>query len=159
MTRTAYGTDEICACMAWESLPDWQQLSVDAGLPIFRIGVLFFFPGRDPYAEQSLVVHRRLGLPTEVLDKIALRKRRPQIDWMGVEFGLYEPQLGPLMARRAVQTLVERFVRAGGEYVQAAIMPPGEGARLDAIRTADGAKIDAERFAFACGPWLPRLFP
>ncbi len=161
MTRGAYGADEVYTRMAADSLSDWQALSDRAGLPIFhRTGVLFFFPRIEPFLEETMRVHRRRGLPTELLDGAALRRRFPQIDFTGIEAGLFEPGFGALMARRAVQTLVAEFVRNGGSYAQVAIAPPAPGlGRLDAIRSIDGAAIRADHFAFACGPWLGRLFP
>jgi sarcosine oxidase len=59
------------------------------------------------------------------------------------------------MARRAVQTVVAQARLEGVDYLQAAITPPtGE-----SVHTTAGNRIDAERFVFACGPWLPKLFP
>ena len=92
----------------------------------------------------------------------AMRRRFPQIDFAGVEAGLYEPRFGALMARRAVQTLVAEFVRAGGDYRQARFVPPvATGAAL--ARTWSRARRRAAsrptRFVFACGPWLGKLFP
>jgi sarcosine oxidase len=63
------------------------------------------------------------------------------------------------MARRAVQTLVQEFVAAGGSYRQAAILPPKPDASFDSVRTTDGESLSAARFVFACGPWLPKVFP
>jgi sarcosine oxidase len=115
MTRGSYGADEVYTRMALESLEEWRHLSDRAGLPIFhRLGVLFFFPRVEPFVEETMGVHRRLGLPTELLDAAEMRRRFPQIDFGGVAAGLYEPQFGALMARRAVQTLVAEFVRQGG---------------------------------------------
>ncbi len=160
MTRTIYGADEIYTRMAWESLEDWRWLSSRSGLPILHpLGVLMFFGRREPFVDQSLEAHRRLGLRLDVLDRAELGRRWPQVAWDGVELGLFEPELGALMARRAVQTLVQELVAAGGEYRQAAVLPPDEGAALEAIRTTAGETLRAERFVFACGPWLPKLFP
>ena len=160
MTRTAYGRDEIYTRMAWDSLEEWRWLSDRSGLPIFHpLGVLFFFQRLEPYVTQTLEVHRRLNLPTEALDRAELRKRFPQVAWDGVEIGLYERQLGALMARRAVQTLVAEFVRAGGEYHAAAVLPPQPAKQFGSVTSADGQMRHAARFVFACGPWLPRLFP
>jgi len=160
MTRTAYGRDEIYSRMAWESLGDWRWLSERSGLPVFHpLGVLFFASRLEPYFKDTLEVHKRLKLPTDVLDQAALKKRFPQVDWNGIEVGLYEPQLGVLMARRAVQTLIREFVLAGGEYRLASIAPPPDAEKLTSIATSDGTTFRAERFAFACGPWLPKLFP
>lgn len=161
MTRAAYGRDEVYTRMAMDSLPEWRGLSDRAELPLFhRTGVLFFFQRVEPYLEDSLAVHRRLGLPSERLGRRELSRRFPMIDFEGVEAGIYEPGFGALMARRSVQALVAEFVRSGGQYRQAAVEPPrrGEGP-LREIRTSAGERIAAERFVFACGPWLPRLFP
>jgi sarcosine oxidase len=160
MTRTVYGRDEIYTRFAWESLDEWRWLSGRSGLPIFHpTGVLFFFGRREPYVTQSIEVHQRAGIPLEVLDRAMLAKRFPQIVWDGVELGLYEHDRGVLMARRAVQTLVQEFVAAGGEYRQAAILPPKPDASFDSIQTTAGESLSASRFVFACGPWLPKVFP
>ncbi len=48
-----------------------------AGLPLFHeTGVLFFFPTVEPYAEETARVHAKLGLPTQQLGKVELRRRR-----------------------------------------------------------------------------------
>lgn len=159
-TRTIYGPDDIYTVMAWESLEDWRWLSSRSGLPIFHpTGVLMLFGERDPYVEGSLESHRRLGIPLVMWDRAELARRYPQIALDGVAFGLAEPDLGALMARRAVQTLVREFVAAGGEYRLASILQPDEGEALAGIRTAEGETLQAERYVFACGPWLPDLFP
>ena len=160
MTRTIYGADDVYTRMAWDSLEDWRWLSSRAGLPVFHpIGVLMFFGKRERFVDQSLQAHRRLGLPLDLLDAAALRRRWPQVAWDGVEVGLFEPDLGALMARRAVQTLVREFVAAGGEYRLAAIRPPAGGPVLEGLQTMAGETLRAESYVFACGPWLPKLFP
>jgi sarcosine oxidase len=161
LTRGSYGSDEIYTRMAWESLAEWRALSARAELPLFHeAGILFFFPRMENYVGQSIEVHRRLKLPTQVLDRAAMARRFPQIDFEGVEVGLYEPRFGALMARRAVQTLVSEFVAAGGEYRQGAVAAPDPGAGpLRNVTLAGGEMVAAAQFVFACGPWLPRLFP
>lgn len=160
MTRAVYGGAEIYTRMALESLPEWQALSNRAALPLFHpMGVLMFFAREHPYAAASLALHRKLGLPTRALDAAELRRAYPQVDWSGVTLGLLEPRFGALMARRAVQTLVDGFVRRGGEYRVAAILPPAPADKLEAVATSAGERIVADRWVFACGPWLPRMFP
>ena len=161
LTRGAYGPDEVYSRMAWDSLADWKRLSATAGLPIFHeCGILFFFPTVEPYVEETIRVHAKLGLPTERLDQAAMARRFPMIDFTGIEVGLFEPRFGALMARRAVETLVQEFVKAGGTYRRAAISPPSEeGTTLSEISTTAGERLGASQFVFACGPWLPKLFP
>ena len=161
MTRGAYGKDEIYTRMAFASLPQWKALSAQAGLPIFvPHGVLFFSGRPDEYFRDSVEVHRRLKLPLEELDRSEMARRFPMIDFTGVEVGLFEPEFGALMARRSVQTLVDRFARAGGTYAKGDVQPPDPAAdRLTEVRLASGERIRADRFVFALGPWLPKLFP
>jgi len=160
MTRTIYGADDVYTRMAWDSLEEWRWLSSRSGLPILHsIGVLMFFGKREPFVDQSIEAHRRLRLRLEELGRPELQRRYPQVSWDGVEVGLFEPELGVLMARRAVQTLVQELVAAGCDYRLGAVLPPGDGATLDGVRTRAGFTLRAERYVFACGPWLPKLFP
>jgi glycine/D-amino acid oxidase-like deaminating enzyme len=160
MTRGAYGGDEVYTRFAFDSLSAWKWLSDLSGLPIFHpTGVVFFFQKREPYVEQSVEVHRRLKLPTVELDRTALEQRWPQANWKDITVGLFEPDFGVLMARRAVQTLVKQFVKAGGEYRVAAVKAPDASKALASIELADGSTVSAANYVFACGPWLPKVFP
>jgi glycine/D-amino acid oxidase-like deaminating enzyme len=161
MTRAAYGRDAIYTRMAMDSLPQWKALSAVSGLPIFiAAGVLFFFANEEPYVRDSIAAHRKFGLPTDVLTQAEMARRFPMIDFEGISVGLYEPGFGALMARRSVLTLVDRFVKAGGTYVNGAAERPGSNAtQLKEIRLSSGERVTADRFVFALGPWLPKLFP
>jgi len=147
--------------MAFESLKEWKALSLVAGLPIFHeCGVLFFFPTEEQYVRDSLTAHKEIGLPTQALSQTEMSRRFPMIDFTGIEVGLYEPGFGALMARRSVQTLVDVFVQRGGKYEKGVVRPPeSSGSELVQIELSNGAKLTADRFVFAAGPWLPKLFP
>ena len=113
-----------------------------------------------PYFEQTVAAHTEAGLPTEVLARRELEQRFPMFDFDGVEIGFFEPGFGALIAQRAVQTLVEEFVQAGGAYLQSAVEPPDADADdLNEIRLSNGESIAADSFVFAAGAWLPKLFP
>jgi sarcosine oxidase len=160
LTRAAYGKDAIYTRMAMDSLPQWKALSAVSGLPILvQCGVLFFFPTEEPYVEDSIAAHRKFGLPTDVLTQAQMARRFPMIDFEGIRVGLHEPQFGALMARRSVLTLVDRFVKAGGTYMKGFVQPPGGRNELHEIQLSSGERIHADRFVFAAGPWLPKLFP
>ncbi|HYE29421.1 MAG TPA: FAD-dependent oxidoreductase [Allosphingosinicella sp.] len=161
LTRGSYGADEVYTRMAWDSLAEWRALSARAELPLFhKTGVLFFFPTAQEYVHRTVEVHRRLRLPTRLMDRAEMRRRFPMIGFDDIELGLWEPEFGALMARRAVQTIVAEFVAAGGDYRRAEIRPPAGGqGRLRHVVTGDGERLAADQFIFACGPWLPKLFP
>jgi hypothetical protein len=141
MTRAGYGRDAIYSKMAFASLKEWKALSSVSGLPIFiPHGVLFFTATPDDYFTQSLAVNRSLGLSIADMNRTQLQQRFPMIDFADIELGMFEPEFGALMARRAVQTLVKRFVEAGGLYQQAAVAPPvAVGGKLAQLRMVSGA--------------------
>ena len=62
------------------------------------------------------------------------------------------------MARRAVQRVAAEAAAAGVQVLRAAVASPQAGRRLDSVAASGGA-LTAGTFVFACGPWLPRLFP
>ena len=161
MTRAAYGKDMIYSRMALDSLVQWKALSSLSGLPIFNpCGVLFFFQAEIPYLADSLAAHAKLGIPSQALGHAEMTRRFPMIDFDGVNAAIFEPGFGALLARRAVQTLVMRFVKDGGQYVDGFVRPPAASTtKLTDITLASGERIAADRFVFAAGPWLPKLFP
>src|SRR6476661_4244519 len=142
LTRAAYGKDAIYTRMAADSLPQWKALSAISGLPILiQCGILFFFPTDEPYVHDSIAAHKQFGLETLVLDNAEMARRFPMIDFSEIVVGLYEPQFGALMARRSVQTLVERFTKAGGTYLKGSVLAPKGSAELDEVRLASGDRI------------------
>jgi glycine/D-amino acid oxidase-like deaminating enzyme len=58
-----------------------------------------------------------------------------------------------------VRAAVELFLWRGGELVRgAARLDAAAPGRVEAIRV-DGRRLAAGSFVFACGPWLPQVFP
>jgi glycine/D-amino acid oxidase-like deaminating enzyme len=156
MTRSAYGRDAIYTQMALASLSEWKRLSERSALPLFHeCGVLFLFEQMVDYARDSIAVHRERDLPLVQLDHGELARRFPQINFDGVAFGLFEPDFGALMARRSVEELVARFTAQGGEYRLAHAAPDGTPRQVP----LDGRREHAGAIIYACGPWLPKLFP
>jgi glycine/D-amino acid oxidase-like deaminating enzyme len=160
LTRAGYGRDAIYTRFAHDSLPQWQALSAISGLPILvHCGVVFFSEREDDYFRGSIAVHKELGFPIERMGRADLKRAFPMIDFEGIEVGLHEPKFGALMARRSVQTLVDRFVRSGGEYRRGATLPVQGSGRLDGAKLQSSENLKADRFVFALGPWLPKIFP
>lgn len=156
MTRGTYGGDEIYTRMALDSLREWKRVSERSALPLFHnAGVLFCFQEMIDYARRSIAVHERLGLPLQNINNAELRRRWPQMNFDGIAFGLFEPEFGALMARRAVEETVARFVANGGAHVLAHATPSESGHSV----LLDGVPADAEAVVWACGPWLPKVFP
>jgi glycine/D-amino acid oxidase-like deaminating enzyme len=98
-------------------------------------------------------------------------RRWPQISFDKVAWGIYEPESGYLLARASAQAVVEYFIAEGGEYRQAVVARPKLDSskependnwlvdRKKGLPLTDGSKLVADKYIFACGPWLGKLFP
>ena len=157
MIRLGYGPDELYSRSSQRSLVLWQQMFEKTDNLFRKTGILWLARERDPYCEATLATLQRLNANYERLGHDELAGRFPQLGLGPISLGILEPDSGVLMARQAVQAVVARARTDGVDYLQAAITPPS--GKLNSIHTTSGHKIDAERFVFACGPWLPKLFP
>ena len=160
--RLGYGPDEIYTRKAQRSFQLWQQLFEDVERPqLFQpTGVLWLAREHDPYCEATLKTLQQSKVKFARLERADLCQRYPQLEFGPVAWGMLESESGVLLARQAVQALVAEAQSLGVTYVQAAIRPPETAmARLEFVETAAGARIVADKFIFACGPWLPKLFP
>src|SRR4051812_23156675 len=160
--RMGYGAEEIYTRWAQHSLQVWKDLSSRSAAPLFQpTGVLWLARADDGLSAATLATLAGCGVVHERLAKQDLEARWPQIDCGSIAWAIHEPHSGVLMARRAVADVVAEAVRGGVRYVTAAAEPPEATAhhRLARITTTAGDRIPADAFVFACGPWLPKLFP
>ena len=155
--RMGYGADAIYTRSAQRSLKLWKKLFARAGQQLFyQTGVLWLAHEDDPYPVKSLQTIKKLGVRAEKLSLKETRKRFPQISLEDISWAMFEPDSGVVVARRAVQAVVSEAIKSGVTYLQEEIEPPTPGKR---IKTASGGKILAGTYVFACGAWLPKLFP
>ena len=158
--RMGYGCDEIYTRSSQRSLAYWLEFAARSKQPLFyRTGVLWTARSDDVYATDTQRTLRRCGAPFELLDGGDLARVYPQMHCPEGSVGILEPDSGALMARRAVQALTAEILEMGAEYVPDRVrMPVGDG-RLTAVTTGGSRAISADTFVFACGPWLPKIFP
>ncbi len=158
--RMGYGADELYSRWAMRSLQMWKAIEQRLARRIFhRTGMLWLAGSRDAYVGEIQNVLHALGVEHEHLDRHALENEYPQISCDGIEWALREPGSGVLMARQSVQTLVAHALAIGLEYRTQSVIAPGLKATLDYVETTSGDRISAGAFVFACGAWLPKLFP
>ena len=158
--RLGYGPDEIYSRSSQRSFTLWQQLFEKTEQLFQKTGVLWLAREHDTYCAATLATLQRLNANFERLDQDELIRRFPQLEFGPTKWAILEPDSGVLMARRAVQAVVAQAQVNGVEYVEKAIAPPPPThGKLESVRTVSGEEIRAGQFVFACGPWLPKLFP
>jgi sarcosine oxidase len=158
--RMGYGADEIYTLSARRSLAQWQDLSAQVNEPLFwRTGVLWLAHENDPYPTQCAETLERAGIPVERLSLAEVELRYPRLATKGIAWALLEPNSGALLARRAVRAVVAAAIKCGVIYLQDSVVAGDADSSWDHIATAGGVKVSAGNYVFACGPWLPKLFP
>jgi len=160
--RGTYGPDQPYTEMAARALKLWAKYERKWKRQfLHRSGVLWMASGRDDTFERgSIEMLRASKIKYQELSAPQMRKRWPQIHFEGIEWGIFEPECGYLDARASCATVVDAFIRSGGDYRQAAVGAQGlENKGMRKLLLSDKSQLKADTYVFACGPWLGRLFP
>lgn len=160
--RGTYGPKQPYTGMAARSLQLWKENEKRWQMRLLhRTGVLWLVTAEDDQFErESLPCLREAGIAYQELSVTELRRRWPQIHLEDVRWGIYEPDGGFLRAQLACRRVVEGFLAEGGEYQQALVLGEDlESGLRNGVSLAGGSQLRADRYVFACGPWLGKLFP
>jgi len=161
--RCGYGARSFYSAWAWRALAQWRAFEKQARQQLFfPSGVLWLCAAENEYAQASQSNLKKLKIPVERFDKAALARRYPQFDYRDISFAYLEPKAGYLRARLATMAVAEAVQQGGGTVRLGTAAAPASGSvggSCKKLALADGSTLQAEHFVFACGPWLPRLFP
>lgn len=158
--RAGYGPDELYARWAIRSFPLWREFFSEIGRDLFQpTGVMWVAEESDTHVLKMWELLNRLGVKCEKLNTRDLSRRYPQLLFSDTTLAVLEPESGVLMARGSVQELVRHLAERGVECRTAAVERPSGQGKLSELKTANGETISAGTFIFACGAWLPKLFP
>jgi len=143
--RMGYGADEIYTRWAIRSRKLWLELFERIGRPeLFQnTGVLWTPPPGDARGVSMQAAFEKCGVEFCFLTPPELRHSFPQLRFREDRIGLYETQAGVILARRAVQAVVAEAIREGVEFSEDTSL----------ARDRSGTMV------YACGPWLPKVFP
>jgi glycine/D-amino acid oxidase-like deaminating enzyme len=160
--RGVYGGERRYTELALRAFELWRENEQRWGRRLLHpTGALWMSAGGDDtYLRAALPVLREFGFPYRELSAADAARQWPQIRFDGVSWALHEEDAGYLLARQACAAAVEGLVAEGGEYRQSAVQPGAvAGDAMAELRLSDGATLRADAYVFACGPWLPTLFP
>jgi len=160
--RGTYGPDQPYTEIAARSLALWAKYERRWKRQfLHRSGVLWMASGRgDAFERGSAKMLKSAKIPFRELSSQQMRRRWPQINFEGIERGIFEPECGYLDARASCQHVVDAFVAAGGQYKQVAVASEEpEDTPLRSLRLSDRSQLRADKYVFACGPWMGKLFP
>src|SRR6266540_4042540 len=159
--RFGHGADTWYTRLAWRARTLWKQLEEETGTSLLvEAGMVWFVQEHEDgggLADHSEAALRAEGIPVERLAPAEVAALYPSLDAGDLTYGLLEPAAGALHARTAVKVLAGLAVAKGARPVRGEARPAGD-LRGSAV-AVDGETLHADRVVWACGPWLPRLFP
>jgi monomeric sarcosine oxidase len=157
--RMGYGADELYTRWSQRSLVQWKELFAATHQQLFHETGVLWLAANGLREKQTVETLQCCGVPHRVLQSAELTQAYPQVDFSGVEFAIFEPASGVLMARRAVATVAADALRMGAEYRVAQVLAAEKSVNPQQIETTAGDVISANHVVFACGAWLGNIFP
>ena len=159
--RRAYGTDEIYTLLAERSRELWTAFLADENRShcFRRTGVLWLARDGDASIHAAREIFERRRLAHDFLESRGIRALCREIEVPAGTVALYEPDGGALLAEESVRAVAESAIRHGARYVSNRVKPVRAAASMDCLEIENDEPIKAELYVFACGSWLPKLFP
>ena len=106
--RMGYGVDELYTRWSQRSLVEWRDFFRAVSQPLFlETGVLWMAGKDDARLRDTAATLKRCGVNFVEYDRASLEKRYPQIALEEIQKGIFEPESGVLVARRAVAAVVQ----------------------------------------------------
>jgi glycine/D-amino acid oxidase-like deaminating enzyme len=159
--RAVYNGVAAYSEMAAHAMKLWREAEQQWKRQVFhKTGSVWMCATDDSYVRKSVAPMKSVGLGLEQMSPGEAQRAFPQMGFRNVGTVFFEPESGFLTARVACELVRETFAREGGTYKQARVqLGAASGGRLTGIRLADGGTVGADRFVFACGPWMGQVFP
>jgi len=146
LLRAAHGEADWYTELAWRARSGWLELQEETGTRIWEpVGLAWFARRAEGFEARSVASLERHGVPFDWLTPDDARTLYPTLTVDDLHAVLFEPDAGVLHARRATQLLVEDGERRG-VLREARRLTPEEQPKADVV-------------VWACGAWLPALFP
>jgi sarcosine oxidase len=161
--RAGYDDCELYSAWAFRAMTLWKAREKEFGRRLMDPAPRLQMAGSMTAGlTAQKAIFDKLSIPYEIVAHDELRKRYPQIAFgdVGLAFAETTASSAVLRARESMIAVSEMFVRKGGEARIAKAMPgAASGRTLNDLDLGSNGRIGAQLFIFACGPWLPKIFP
>jgi len=159
--RAGYGDREIYTRWVLQAFERWKAREAQWGKTLFfHTGQLTLSREWTKELADTRIVFDKLGVKYAIVKHDDLRRQYPQMNMQQIDFGMFTPSTGVLKAREGCVAVAQAFERKGGRFVTAKVdLGRRAGGRLEDVALSTGGRVAAQTFVFACGPWLPKVFP
>ncbi len=160
--RSTYGANEFYFGLNVRALELWKENQQRWNKQLFfNSGVLWLsYDEKSAIVDDSLPLAKKYNAEYEYLTPGETKKKYPAINVEDLHHSWLDPHGGYLKARESCQAVADAFIAEGGKFIQAQATPGTiSSGRMENISLSTGEKIKADAYLFACGAWLPQLFP
>ena len=159
--RAGYGERELYTRWVLQAFDRWKAREDEWGKTLlFRTGQISLAREWTRELTSTRKVFDKLGVKYEMVKHDDLARRYPQMNTTSVDFGMYVPSTGVLKAREGCVAVAQAFEKKGGRFLTAKVeLGTRAGGVLQDVALSTRQTIAAQTFVFACGPWLPKVFP
>ncbi len=159
--RAGYGERELYTQWVIQAFERWKARELEWGRRLlFQTGQLSMTREWTDYLTATRKVFDKLGVKYDVIKHDDLRRQYPQINTESIDFAMYTPSTGVLKAREGCVAVAHAFEKKGGRFLIAKTdLGRRSGGTLEDVVLSTGQRVAAQTFVFACGPWLPKVFP
>jgi len=159
--RAGYGDREIYTRWVLEAFGRWKEREREWGRKLFfETGQLSLTRGWTKELTDTRKVFDKLEVKYELVGHDELVRQYPQMNFESIDFAMYTPSTGVLKAREGCVAVAQAFDKKGGRLVTAKVsLGQRASGTLQDITLSTGSRVAAQTFVFACGPWLPKVFP
>ncbi len=159
--RAGYADRELYTRWVLEAFGRWRAREQEFGQRLlFETGRLLLAPEWNDGLNVTQAVLDKYKVPNERLSPDEVRRRYPQMNAEGIGVALFEPTTGVLKARQGCIAVSDAFQKKGGRLrIARAQLGRRSGSRLLDLSLSGSSSIVAATYVFACGPWLPKMFP
>ena len=143
----------------------WKKVEEESDEQLVLSTGSLYMSQRETYRQNALNrkrQHETQGINnTEVLDQDEIRYRWPQIYSDDIVSAMYNddgPAGSTLMARKGCQVIAKQLEKNGGTLLIARGIPIINNGKIEGVQAGEQL-LKAQYYVFACGPWLPKIFP
>ena len=154
--RAISGSDEFYTRWARESRQRWLELQAETGQNLmYECGALILATsGHCEWEDATSNTFDKVGVPYYKFNTEDIPKHFPQFRVPDIEYALFEPEAGMLMAHRCVLTGIDLFKKAGGKVKRGHVTTDADERPL-----LDGKPLEADLVIIATGAWMGEMFP
>lgn len=159
--RAGYGEQLHYVELVARSMRLWLDWEKNWNCKLFHpMGLLRMYVEDDSPMRACLPTLKKFNFTVDTLSVGEASKKFKQVNFDGIKHVYFEKDAGYLLARRSCQVVVKQFIDGGGHYLQS-VAKPGiiSNGECEGLELSNGSRIIADKYLFACGPWLGQIFP